>query len=81
MESTIGYAFLGVAVAAGLLALAAAYGFSRITKSAVESIARQPESKTEIASLATLLGGMLEGAVLFVTIILAASVGILYALG
>ena len=53
------------AIGAGIAALAAAYGIGKIGQSAMESIARQPESAGNIRTAMLIIGALVEGACLF----------------
>lgn len=57
------------AIGAALAAFAGAYGISRIGKSAMESIARQPESAGNLRTTLIIAAGMVEGAALFAIIV------------
>ena len=54
---------------AALAAFAVAFGISKICKSAMESIARQPESAGNLRSSLIIAAGMVEGAALFAIIV------------
>ena len=54
----------GAAVAAALAAFAAGYGIGKVGTSAMEAIARQPESAGNIRSSMIVVAGMIEGAAL-----------------
>ena len=54
----------GAAIAAALAAFAAGYGIGKVGTSAMEAIARQPESADNIRSSMTVVAGMIEGAAL-----------------
>ena len=54
----------GAAVAAALAAFAAGYGIGKVGTSAMEAIARQPESAGNIRSSMIIVAGMIEGAAL-----------------
>ena len=56
------------AIGAGIAALAAAYGIGKIGQSAMESIARQPESAGNIRTAMLIIGALVEGACLFAII-------------
>lgn len=56
-------------IGAALAAFAGAYGISRIGKSAMESIARQPESAGNLRTTLIIAAGMVEGAALFAIIV------------
>ena len=53
------------AIGAAIAALAAAWGIGRIGASAMESIARQPESAGNIRTSMIIIGALVEGACLF----------------
>jgi F-type H+-transporting ATPase subunit c len=59
----------GVSVAAAVAAIAAAFGISKIGKSTMESIARQPESAGNLRTAMIIAAGMIEGAALFAIIV------------
>ena len=54
----------GVALGAALSAFAAGYGIGKVGSSAMEAIARQPESAGNIRSSMIVVAGMIEGAAL-----------------
>ena len=54
----------GAAVAAALAAFAAGYGIGKVGSSAMEAIARQPESAGNIRSSMIVVAGLIEGAAL-----------------
>lgn len=54
----------GAAVAAALAAFAAGFGIGKVGSSAMEAIARQPESAGNIRSSMIVVAGMIEGAAL-----------------
>ncbi|MBR4822831.1 MAG: ATP synthase F0 subunit C [Bacteroidales bacterium] len=54
----------GAAIAAALAAFAAGYGIGKVGTSAMEAIARQPESAGNIRSSMIVVAGMIEGAAL-----------------
>ncbi len=53
------------AIGAGIAALAAAWGIGKIGSSAMEAIARQPESAGNIRTTMIIIGALVEGACLF----------------
>ena len=55
----------GAVIGAGIAALGAGVGIGRIGGSALESIARQPESKADIVSNMILAAALVEGVALF----------------
>ena len=58
----------GATIGAAVAALAAAIGIGKIGSSAMESIARQPESAGNLRSSMIIVAGMIEGAALFAII-------------
>lgn len=60
---------VGVTLAAALAAFAGAFGISKIGGSAMEAIARQPESAGNVRSSMIIVAGMIEGAALFAIIV------------
>ena len=58
----------GGAIGAGLAAIGAGIGIGQIGKSAVESIARQPEAAGEIRGAMVLTAAFIEGVALFAVI-------------
>ena len=61
--------FLGAALGAGIAALAAAWGIGKISASACESIARQPEAAADIKGNTVLTAAFIEGVCLFACVI------------
>jgi F-type H+-transporting ATPase subunit c len=61
--------FAGAAVGCGLVVLGGAYGIGRIGSSAVESMARQPESAGAIQLAMIISAALIEGATLLGIII------------
>ena len=57
------------AIGAGIAALAAAWGIGRIGASAMEAIARQPESSGNIRTTMIIIGALIEGAALFAIVV------------
>ncbi len=62
-------AFLAAGIGAGVVAFAAAFGIGWIGKSAVESIARQPEAAGDIRGAMILTAAFIEGVALFTAIV------------
>ena len=56
------------AIGAAIAALAAAWGSGKIGKSAMDSIARQPEAAGNIRTAMLIIGALVEGACLFAII-------------
>lgn len=65
--SSIGKA--GIAIGAGIAALAAGLGIGKIGASSTESIARQPEANGSIRTTMIIVAAMVEGASLFAIIV------------
>lgn len=53
--------YFGATIALGLIVVGAAYGISRFTQAAAESIARQPEAAAKITAAVSLPLFLLEG--------------------
>ena len=66
--STIAWGAIAGAIGASIAALAAAWGIGKIGQSAMESIARQPESAGNIRTAMLIIGALVEGACLFAII-------------
>jgi F-type H+-transporting ATPase subunit c len=64
-----GVAAAGGAIGAGIAALAAGVGIGQIGKSALESIARQPEALSDIRANMILMAAFVEGVALFGVIV------------
>jgi F-type H+-transporting ATPase subunit c len=60
---------LGAAIGAGMAAIGAGMGIGRLTASAVESIARQPEAANDIRGAMILMAAFIEGVALFAAVI------------
>ncbi|MBO4328812.1 MAG: ATP synthase F0 subunit C [Bacteroidales bacterium] len=58
-----------VAIAAALAVFGAAWGIGGIGKSAMEAIARQPESAGNVRSSMIIAGALVEGATLFAIVV------------
>lgn len=71
LQATAGAAIgkAAAVIGAALAAFAGAYGISKIGKSAMESIARQPESAGNLRTTLIIAAGMVEGAALFAIIV------------
>ena len=59
----------GIAIAAAVAAFAAAFGISKIGKSALEAGARQPEYAGKYQLIAVIIGALVEGACLFAILV------------
>ncbi len=62
-------AALGAAIGAGVAAIAAGIGIGRIGGSAMEAIARQPESAGDIRSNMIVIAALIEGVAFFALIV------------
>lgn len=60
---------MGAAIGAGLAAIGAGIGIGRIGGSAMESIARQPESTGDIRANMIVAAALIEGAVFFAIVV------------
>ncbi len=64
-------AAVGASVGAGIAAIAAGIGIGKIGSSAMEAIARQPESTGDIRSNMIVIAALVEGVALFAVIVCA----------
>lgn len=64
-----GLAKVGACVGAGLVAIGAGIGIGKIGSSAMESIARQPESSNDIRTNMIVIAALIEGVALFAIIV------------
>ncbi len=64
-----GIANLGAGLGAGIAAIGAGIGIGRIGGSAMEAIARQPESTSQIRSNMILAAALVEGVALFAVVV------------
>ncbi len=60
---------LGLAMAIGVTVLGAAFGIGRIGQSALEGIARQPESASDIRTTMIISAALIEGVALFAIVV------------
>lgn len=65
----LGIAKLGASVGAGIAAIGAGIGIGRIGGSAMEAIARQPESTGDIRTNMIIVAALVEGVALFAVIV------------
>ena len=68
-NSAAAYSKMGAAIGAGLSAIGAGIGIGRIGGSAMESIARQPESVGDIRANMIVAAALIEGAVFFAVVV------------
>ena len=64
-----GLAKIGACIGAGLVAIGAGIGIGKIGSSAMESIARQPESSNDIRTNMIVIAALIEGVALFAIIV------------
>lgn len=64
-----GLANLGAGIGAALAAIGAGLGIGRIGSAAMEAIARQPESTSDIRSNMIIIAALVEGVALFAVIV------------
>lgn len=67
--STAAFAKVGACLGAGLAAIGAGLGIGKIGASAMESIARQPESSNDIRANMIVIAALVEGVALFAIIV------------
>ncbi len=60
---------LGACIGAGLAAIGAGIGIGKIGASAMEAIARQPESMSDIRNNMIVIAALIEGVALFAVIV------------
>ncbi len=65
----VGVAKLGAAIGAGLAVIGAGLGIGKIGGSAMEAMARQPESINDIRTNMIVIAALLEGVALFAVIV------------
>jgi F-type H+-transporting ATPase subunit c len=65
----VSYALLGAGVGAGLAAIGAGIGVGRIGGSAMEAMARQPESANKLQGSMLIIAALVEVAALFALVI------------
>ncbi len=64
-----GFGKLGATIGAGLAAIGAGIGIGKIGGSAMEAIARQPESTSDIRTNMIIIAALVEGAALFAIVV------------
>jgi F-type H+-transporting ATPase subunit c len=69
LQAAISWGPIAGAIGAAIAALAAAWGIGKIGKSAMESIARQPEAAGNIRTAMLIIGALVEGACLFAILV------------
>ena len=71
----MGLAIFGIGLGVAFLVCGAAYGIGKLSASAVESIARQPEAAGNIRGAAIVLAALIEGFTFFALIVLLLAAG------
>ncbi|GAB1446940.1 MAG TPA: F0F1 ATP synthase subunit C [Cyclobacteriaceae bacterium] len=65
----IGYAVMGAGIGAGLAAIGAGIGIGRIGGSAMEAMARQPESADKLQGSMLIIAALIEVIALFAVVV------------
>lgn len=66
---SLGLDRLGACIGAGIIAIGAGLGIGKIGASAMEAIARQPESAGDIRTTMIIIAALIEGAALFAIVV------------
>jgi F-type H+-transporting ATPase subunit c len=66
---TAGYALMGAAIGAGIVAIGAGLGIGRIGGQAMDAIARQPEAAGKIQGAMLIIAALIEVVSLFATVV------------
>ena len=66
---TAALAQIGGAISAAIVALAAAFGISKLANSTMEASARQPEIAGGLRTTAIIIGALVEGVCLFAVLV------------
>ncbi len=71
LQAAIGVSIakVGAGIGAGIAAIAAAFGIGNIGRSAMESIARQPEAAGDIRSSMIVSAALIEGVAFFAIVV------------
>ena len=69
MAAVEGLVAIGASVGAAIAAIGAGFGIGKIGSSAMEAIARQPESAGDIRSNMIVIAALVEGVALFAVIV------------
>lgn len=69
MEAATQWMKMGAAFAAAIAVIGAAWGIGKIGKSALESIARQPEAANDLRSSMIVVSALIEGATFFAIVV------------
>ena len=67
--ASVGLAKIGAAIGAGIAAIGASIGIGKIGSSAMDAIARQPESTNKIRTNMIVIAALVEGVALFAIIV------------
>lgn len=73
--ATAGLSKFGAALGAGLAVIGAGLGIGKIGSSAMESIARQPETSGDIRMNMIIIAALLEGVALFAIVVCFMAIG------
>lgn len=65
----LAFGYLGVAIGAGLVLIAAGFGIAKLASAALEGAARQPEAAGQLQTMMIIPAAMIEGAALFALVI------------
>ncbi|OIO05220.1 MAG: ATP synthase F0 subunit C [Elusimicrobia bacterium CG1_02_63_36] len=65
----IAFGYLGVALGAGMVLIAAGFGIAKLASAALEGAARQPEAAGSLQTMMIIPAAMIEGAALFALVI------------
>lgn len=68
-EAAASYMKMGAAIAAAIAVFGAAWGIGKIGRSALESIARQPEAANDLRSSMIVASALIEGATFFAIVV------------
>jgi len=68
-KAPLGGPGIGAGIGTGLVIIGAAFGFGKIGSSALESMARQPETAGRVQTAMIIIGALLEGATFFALIV------------
>jgi F-type H+-transporting ATPase subunit c len=69
MEQALGLSFLGAGFGAGLIVFGAALGIGRLATSALEGMARQPESSGDLRTAMIIAAALIEGFTFFALVV------------
>jgi F-type H+-transporting ATPase subunit c len=69
LQATANLGSLGASIGVGLVVIGAGLGIGKIGASAMEAIARQPESSGDIRMSMIIVAALIEGAALFAIVI------------